>query len=160
MTRYRFSFWLDSRKSDEKGLHQLVNNLKAERQFTSAIRDGLRLICDLRAGNTDVLYELFPNLRPPVVINGGGGGDLQEIKAMLEIVVSQQSSGGYQMKSVKPATQLRQNSDEADAPRALDVPKLAMPVFDDDDDMPTLVIQKSSDTSASANLLKAMSNLF
>lgn len=151
MTRYRFSFWLDSQKSDEKGLHQLVNNLKAERQFASAIRDGLRLICDLRAGNTDVLYELFPNLRPPVVINRGGNGDLEEIKAMLEMVVSQQSSGGYQMQSALPAT--------TGAPRALDVPKLAMPVFEDDDS-DTIIIKKSTSTDASANLLKAMSNLF
>ena len=59
-----------------------IQKLKSERAFTSTIRDGIRLIVDLRAGRVDVLRELFPdivaklsgNANPP---NTSSGGDLR-----------------------------------------------------------------------------------
>src|SRR5215204_1231137 len=58
--RMKFMFWLDCSKADEDALIQQVELLKQERLFSRTIRDGIRLICDLRAGNLDVLLELFP----------------------------------------------------------------------------------------------------
>jgi hypothetical protein len=58
--RLRFTFWLDMRKTDEAELAETIETLKLNRSFAATIRDGIRLICDLRAGQTDVLFELFP----------------------------------------------------------------------------------------------------
>ena len=58
--RLRFTFWLDMHKPDEAALAEVIDTLKQNRSFASAIRDGIRLIADLRAGRTDALFELFP----------------------------------------------------------------------------------------------------
>lgn len=58
--RLRFTFWLDLTKNDEAQLADTIDRLKSQRSFTQTIRDGIRLICDLRAGKLDVLHELFP----------------------------------------------------------------------------------------------------
>jgi len=58
--RLRFTFWLDMSKPDELALAEKIEELKAKRSFAKVIRDGIRLICDLRAGRTDILLELFP----------------------------------------------------------------------------------------------------
>lgn len=58
--RLRFMFWLDLSKEDEFVLSQHIRELKLERTFVKAVRDGLRLVNDLKNGRTDVLRELFP----------------------------------------------------------------------------------------------------
>jgi hypothetical protein len=58
--RLRFTFWLDLLKPDEVVIAEQIEQLKSDRTFATTIRDGIRLICDLRAGRTDVLLELFP----------------------------------------------------------------------------------------------------
>lgn len=58
--RPRFTFWLDMHKADEAALAEVIDILKRERTFASTIRDGIRLIYDLRAGRADILFELFP----------------------------------------------------------------------------------------------------
>jgi hypothetical protein len=47
-------------KSEDVQLSDLVSNLKAYRQLSQVVRDGIRLIVDLQAGRLDVLHELFP----------------------------------------------------------------------------------------------------
>ena len=61
--RLRYVFWLDMNKSDEATIAEQIETLKSERSFASTIRDGIRLISDLRAGQVDVLFELFPWVR-------------------------------------------------------------------------------------------------
>lgn len=60
--RYRFQmrFWFDLAKTEERWLADYVAFLKAGRNFHETVRQGLRLMHDLRQGNTDVLLELFP----------------------------------------------------------------------------------------------------
>ena len=58
--RLRFTFWLDIHKNDEAELAETIDILKQERSFATTIRDGIRLICDLRAGRVEVLFALFP----------------------------------------------------------------------------------------------------
>jgi hypothetical protein len=60
--RLRFTFWLDLLKPDEAAIAEQIEKLKFDRTFATTIRDGIRLICDLRAGRTDVLVELFPKV--------------------------------------------------------------------------------------------------
>lgn len=61
--RKRFTFWLDLCKDDELTLAEEIDTLKKRRQFASYIRDGLRLLIDLKTGRTEVLLELFPWIR-------------------------------------------------------------------------------------------------
>jgi|GEM_PF-2932629 len=58
--RLRFNFWLNRDKPEEELIADKIEQLKRERSFTSVIRDGIRLICDLREGNLDVLFDFFP----------------------------------------------------------------------------------------------------
>ncbi|MBL8118773.1 MAG: hypothetical protein JNJ78_14670 [Anaerolineae bacterium] len=183
MTRYRFAFWLDSHKPSEKLLHETINKLKADRQFASAIRDGLRLIVDLRAGGTEVLLELFPGIRERL---NRQHDDLnrqhdlsRQIDALEEILKGQGRHHHIHhiRKEIEELKELLEGQgSKPDAPagggtggegnggggiRPLKTPALAMPlmpVFDDDSD--TIIITKSTSTEASQNLLKSMSNLF
>lgn len=58
--RLKFMFWLDMNKSDEAELAEDIEILKEQRLFSETLRDGIRLICDLRAGRTDRLFAMFP----------------------------------------------------------------------------------------------------
>lgn len=72
--RVMFRFWLDDNRPEEKELIQEIKSLKKNRSFAATIRDGIRLMRDLRQGKTDVLRELFPwvieekNAPPPLQI--------------------------------------------------------------------------------------------
>jgi hypothetical protein len=61
--RPRFNFWLNMDKPEEKLIANKIKALKLETLFTATIRDGIRLVCDLRDGKLDVLFELFPWVR-------------------------------------------------------------------------------------------------
>jgi len=60
--RYRrfFPFQLDINKPDEAEIAVEIENLKRARSFSKTVRDGIRLIADLRNGRVAVLQELFP----------------------------------------------------------------------------------------------------
>lgn len=60
--RLQFKFWLDTGRVDDAALIDDIDQLKTRRQFTQTIRDGLRLMIDLRRGNVGVLLELFPDI--------------------------------------------------------------------------------------------------
>ncbi len=56
-------FWLDLDKPDHEEVNEIIFTFKNARTYSKAIRDGLRLVHDLRAGHLDVLFELFPWVR-------------------------------------------------------------------------------------------------
>ena len=58
--RTQVKFWLNLDKDVEYEVAQIVENLKAGKQFAPTIRNAIRLINDLRAGRVAVLQELFP----------------------------------------------------------------------------------------------------
>ena len=60
--RYRklFHFQLDLNKPDEREIAHEINELKQKRSFSRTVRDGIRLVLDLRKGRVEVLQELFP----------------------------------------------------------------------------------------------------
>lgn len=70
--RLRYMFWLDLSKDDENELAEQIEILKQERQFAETIRDGIRLICDLRAGRTERLFAMFPWIAAEVGAGAGG----------------------------------------------------------------------------------------
>jgi hypothetical protein len=65
--RAQFRFWLDVMKDPEFELAQEIMLLKKRKKFAATIRDGLRLIIDLRAGRIDVLLQLFPWVKDAVM---------------------------------------------------------------------------------------------
>jgi hypothetical protein len=64
--RAQFRFWLDVMKDPEFELAQEILLMKKRRKFQTTIKDGLRLMLDLRAGKIDVLLELFPFVRDAI----------------------------------------------------------------------------------------------
>ena len=65
--RIRFNFWLNMEKEDEEEIADKIELLKNERLFTATIREGIQLITSLRDGNLDVLFELFPWIKPEMI---------------------------------------------------------------------------------------------
>ena len=97
--RMKFMFWLDTTKADEEQLIEQVEALKQTRLFSKTIRDGIRLICDLRAGQTDILFELFPWVRDSLNAASTPAIDknLQEQIARLEAILLAQGNVPIQL---------------------------------------------------------------
>ncbi len=60
--RQQYLFWLDMNKPADVELAVTIAELKTCRKFAQTIRDGIRLIEDLRAGRLDMLLTLFPSV--------------------------------------------------------------------------------------------------
>lgn len=58
--RMQFVFWLNVQNELEATIAEEIEALKQARSFVATVRDGIRLVQDLRRGNTTVLEELFP----------------------------------------------------------------------------------------------------
>ena len=58
----KFDFRLEYKRASDVMLMEQIDILKAHHEFLGVIRDGIRLVCDLRAGRADVLLELFPGI--------------------------------------------------------------------------------------------------
>jgi hypothetical protein len=58
--RIRQVFWVDLNKPEQAWLAERIVELKSQKSFARTVREGIRLVCDLRQGKTDVLRELFP----------------------------------------------------------------------------------------------------
>lgn len=54
-------------KYEDAEIVTVIDDLARKRQLSDVIRDGIRLIVDLRAGHTDVLFALFPFVRQQLV---------------------------------------------------------------------------------------------
>jgi hypothetical protein len=146
--RLKFMFWLDVAKEDESRLAEQIEELKQHRSYSRTIRDGIRLIYDLRAGRTDVLFALFPWLKVELTPQPVAATESQlqlEIAQLRELILGQGSS-----------VSLTPNSNSG--PKPLAMPKIAMPAFDDDDDddQDTIVLRKDTTTDVTANFLKSV----
>lgn len=146
--RLKFMFWLDVSKSDELGLAEMVDDLKEKRLFSKTLRDGIRLICDLRAGNLDVLLELFPWVRAEMPQQPAAEASLQQQLERLERLLIEQGN-----------TPIMATSQPTAAPnggiKKLAVPQIAPPVFDDDDDVELVVRKAKDDGSSARNFLES-----
>ncbi|MBA3871971.1 MAG: hypothetical protein H0X30_22730 [Anaerolineae bacterium] len=107
MARKRYNFWLNDQIQSDWHINELITTLKAGGQFTRAIREGLRLWVDLRAGNTAVLIELFPQFKEKLTpttapATGGGGGSSELAKEIAAQIVLMGGTPGYLMQSAQP----------------------------------------------------------
>ncbi len=112
--REKFVFWLTVSKDDELLLAEQIDQLKQRRRFLPTIRDGIRLVVDLRRGRVDVLCELFPWVSeifaPPTAS--------AEFEQMMRRLIEQ----GSPQAPVPPG------------PKRIEAPQFAAPAPDDDDE--------------------------
>lgn len=99
MTREKFKFWLDLNKDDELLIAETIDELKRQRSFVSTIRDGIRLICDLRQGKLNVLFELFPWVKAALQTPMGQEGDdlKRKIDLLEQLILVQYSDSRVEM---------------------------------------------------------------
>lgn len=152
MGRKRFEFWLDTAKNNEGELVDVIEKLKSRRSFISTIRDGIRLIVDLRAGNTDVLFELFPwlqekyNTSPAVPASPAVNSHLSVLEAQVK-----------RLEALWVDSKTFATGDNA----VLALPrKGAVPRHEPDDDLAiTVTAVRAENSNASQNFLDSMFNL-
>ena len=69
MARKRIDLFLDLTKKDERLVLRTIEMLKAKRNFSSVVRDGIMIVNELRQGKVDLLLKLYPwvadAIRPP-----------------------------------------------------------------------------------------------
>ena len=87
--RLKFTFWLDVTKTAELWLADEIENLKNQRLFSQTIRDGIRLMAELRAGRTDTLFSLFPWLVSELSAPQPDQELTHEIARLRELIMSQ-----------------------------------------------------------------------
>ena len=137
--RVRFDFHLNIAKSDENELVQIIANLKSIGLFSKTIRDGIRLICDLRDGNLDVLFELFPWVRAEFLEYMTS---VQPQKSDTELVISDQLARIETMLSTNGNGS--QPTSGVGGPKAIAIPTIfSTPVYGDDENDVKLVMKKS-----------------
>jgi hypothetical protein len=156
MSRWRMTFWLDDQNERDYAVGQAIAALKTERKFVSTVRDGIRLMLDLRAGRTDVLFELFPHLantlHPPVPLS-----NTREIEYRLEQLQQAVLNHARPLPAAPAAVKSLAAGSAGLQPLAAFKPLLA-PTFDDDD---TVVIRRDSSagSTAAANFLDSVLGL-
>lgn len=145
MKRKRIDIWLDIEKEDERLLLGMIDTLKKKRSFVSTVRDGIRLMVDLRAGNLNVLYELFPWTQIPLhPIPPGISDDLLQNK--IQPSHESASQGRAALSGPQP---LQGGGRPVEAPH-----------FDDDDDEELVVLKPlTTNVDAGKNFLMGLLNI-
>lgn len=153
--RMRFDFQLNVANPDEYAIAETIAWLKAGKLYSKTIRDGIRLITDLRAGSLAVLFELFPwvqaefleymaSIQPP---KSDTEVELQQQLLRIEALLSPSgnstpTSGRGGGKSMTPEPVANTMSE------------------DNDDDLDLLTVKKSSTTGDVAqNFLNSLKQL-
>lgn len=154
--RLRYTFWLNLIDPAENLIAERIEMLKANRTFAKTIRDGIRLICDLRTGQLEVLFELFPWVKAELNAvtqpqSIAGEVDLQRQLARLEKLLTEQ-------RHPLPPLPVPLQPVPIGGPRALNAPKFDLPHLDDDDSE-TLVVQRDTRTDSALNFLNSMLRL-
>lgn len=153
-TRYRcqFRFWLDANKPDQVQLGEALADLKRQRRYLPTLRNAIRLFLDLRAGRTDVLFELFPWIVERLKTTPAP--DSGDLEARLEVVVKASVQAAMMNMPSLPATDivaapLKQSGNFGQGKAVV------APAFDDDDG-DTLVIKESKKTSNYENMMASL----
>lgn len=142
--RLKFTFWLDVTKDDEYELAGQIDDLKRERLFSQTIRDGIRLLCDLRAGRTDVLFSLFPWLAAEFVTPGEGSeGSLEhQLEELRYLILAQNGAAPGEFDD-----------------RFASLQPLRQVAAGEDDEGIQLEVTQASDGSSAQNFLTSLLNL-
>lgn len=148
--RKRFMFWLRDDKPDEHYLIDLIDYLKSRGEFASTVRDGLRLVYDLRQRKWDTLFEMFPEIETDInqrILEAKI--EAYETAAGRPIQVVQQQAQGLLLDQQHPAP-------PPPGPQPMQIAQIAAPAFDDDDDDMPLDIRPAQDTDSGRNLVNSV----
>jgi len=160
--RYRVmhKFWLDLRKDYEDWLDETIHTLKQERTYSQTVRDGIRLIVDLRHKKLDALLELFPWVENWI--------ESEVQRRIAERSISIQSRIDRLEGQLDAMSRMQQPQLEAGSERRMLTDNGQRPMLpgpqknaDDEDDTALLTVKKArGDNGQSAeNFLKSMMNL-
>lgn len=158
--------WLYTDKPDEEKLVEYVGYLKKTRQLAKMVRDGLRLIWTLGEGDLTFLFLLFPHLEAQLASHFAtptppDSGDMQRqienaVAAGVEKAIQNLPALPAGRMVAEPAYKELGGSISASAGIGSTLGKgkaMALPTFDDDD-MPTVILTKSTRVSVNGgNLL-------
>ena len=145
MARGRFTFWLNYDKDEEFLLAEEIDGLKHNRQFVRTIRNGIRLIGDLRKGRVDVLFELFPWVKVEFLV----GIQIQDEAALRDKLTRMEKLLADTRTLQLPA-----------GPKPMEVPAFDLPRFDDDEDLfATIEVVPDTTTDCAANFLNSLNAL-
>lgn len=160
-TRKRISLWLDLSVSRDWDTLEIIEYMKRKRIFRSSVITGLRIVYEAGQGRFDTLLMTYPDVieklrikitpPPPPPDTKALEDRVKQLQELLEILVAnQKANNSYTMTSTPPTTG-----------KLLATAKpLALPSFDDDDDLPTMMIAKNKDTNAAKNFVTAMMKLY
>lgn len=147
-TTRHFQLRVDNPK--DAHVREVLDYAKSQRREVTVIREAVTLYWALENGNLEALFEAFPQYKAhltPSTPAAGGGGPLDEIKGMLELIAAQQKTdNGLLMRSA------------GQGPKQIAAPTFAMPIFEDDD-QPTVIISKSTSMDSSMNFVNALKGM-
>lgn len=144
--RQLFQFWLDNAKPDLKATVKQFNKWRSHRKLTAWIVDMWRLWEDLAAGNLDVLYEMFPNIREKMLPPQRNDDLIEEFRLMLHSEIAAIPTLPVPAQSV--------------GLKKMDVPQLVAPTFDDEDEIELVVkVDKTAPAKLSSNFMDSVLGL-
>lgn len=155
----KFQLRVGERYPVDAHVAEILDYKRKQRSEVTTIRDGVRLLWALENNDLSVLFEMFPHLKeklePPPTDDGAGR--LEKIESMLEIALAnQKANNGYTMASQPPLPGLQPMTPTTG--KQLASPAFALPVFDEDDELPTLKLARGKQNAAD-NLLQQLSGL-
>ena len=109
---------------------EILDYSRAQRREVTVIRDGVRLLWALENNDLSVLFELFPHFKNQFVPDG-----LNLIEQIQTLFLNSQV--------LPPSSPVNTGA----GPKALNAPSFALPVFEDDDELPTLVTSKGNNNN-------------
>ncbi len=154
--RMRFDFQLNVSKEDEHAIAEQIAMLKQQGLYSKTVRDGIRLVSDLRDGKLDVLFDLFPWVRAEFLEYMTS---VQPQKSDTEIHIKEQLARIEELLANTDTTASASTKESGvGGPKAMKVPPVGKPIFDLDDIELDIKKAKSSGTSAQ-NFLNSAFNL-
>lgn len=165
MARYRFEFWLDEDKPEERELMDKIRALKDRNKFAPTLRTGIILVPDLDKGNYEVLEQMYPGVlekwaREKGILAEGSqpppppqnNKTIEDKLDMLTDVILQQHVG-KEMQSAHPAPKpLGQGM----TGKQIAAPTFDMPTFDEDI---TFDVRANASVDSSMNLIASLGNI-
>jgi len=157
-TRTQITFLLDLATARDREAYDIINVLKSKRTFLPSVILGLKIVWEAGQGKYDTLLMSFPDVieklqikisPPPTPPDTKALEDkIEEMQGMIELFIANQKPSGLAMQSTQPTT----------TGKPLAVATLAMPTFDEDDDLIPMPTKKAA-TDAGQNFLRSMSGV-
>jgi hypothetical protein len=153
----RYDFQLNVAKEDEHAIAEQITALKGQGRYSKTVRDGIRLVSDLNAGSLDTLFELFPWVRADFLeymtaVQPQKSDTETHIQKQLARIEALLANG-------ETMTPTSKSTGGIGGPKAMRVPAITAPVFDDDDKDMLVISKAASSSNATQNFLNSISRL-